>query len=211
MSRKLNYLVLAAAFTFAACDDEVSEPAGDLAADEAADVAVALSDIGYETMSVELAADAFAAAGPMGAPPIDVTHEFERTHPCPRGGQIVVAGTSVGVIDRDSQHVVIDTDAIKTHESCVVATRRGEVELNGAPNIAMSAHFERREGLPSGPQSLSLEGGFSWQAVAGERAGTCEIDVDVVWQRSDGSGSRTVNGFVCGREIHSETTWSVQG
>ena len=33
--------------------------------------------------------------------------------------------------------------------------------------------------------------------------------VDIVWERNQDGGYKTVDGVVCGTEVHSETTWSV--
>lgn len=206
-------LVLAGVVT--ACDDDgVQEPGMALSMDEAEDVAAAIADEAFVDMSAEFSASAFdPAAGPSAAPSDEVTRRFERTRPCPQGGQIVFAGTSVAEIDAATRHVVIDTEATRTHDGCVLPLRRHDrsIELNGAPNVAMSAHFEREMGLPAGTQTVSLEGAVDWQIVDTVRAGTCEIELDVAWQRTLEGGFRNVDGVVCGREIHVETTWTFEG
>jgi hypothetical protein len=209
----MRYLVLAAAVTLAACEtDSMEEPGTTLTSEEAADVALEVAELGYEEMDASFAQSEFATAGAgvLAAPPVTYTQEFERTRPCRLGGQVVVAGTTVAEVDRENHNVVIETDATKTHEACVLPLRRSahEIELNGAPNVAMSARFERQDGMPLGPQTMSFEGAVAWQVLESDRAGVCEIRVSVVWERTTEGGYRTVDGTVCGREIHSETTWS---
>lgn len=208
-------LAVTLAFGAVACDEGVQEPMTELTAEEASEVAAEMADLGYADIEAEFSAEAFASVmnGPSLSPPVTVTRTFERTRPCPRGGSVFVEGTSVAVIDRDNHHMVVETEATRTHDACILPLRRHdrEVELNGAPGIVMTSRFERQDGQPDGPQTMSFEGAFDWQVVGTDRAGTCDIDVDIVWERTAEGGYKTVDGVVCGREVHSETTWTVQG
>lgn len=203
--------VVAAAALLAACEGDPQAPATSLTTDEASDLASAFADDGYAVMDQEMGAEAFAtdaAFDAEGNPPVEVTREFEYVRPCPRGGTVTVVGTSVGVVNRDSAHVTIDTEATRTHDDCVRRARGGNVVLNGAPDIAMSAHFERQDGKPLGQQTIDYVGAFDWQVMDTDRAGTCAIDLSIVWERDADGGSRSVDGTVCEREIHRTTTWT---
>ena len=189
----------------------MQEPGSALLAEEAEDVAAAMSDMVYADMEVEFAV---MEAGPAAAASDTsvITRTFDHVRDCPRGGSVHVEGTAVAVIDHETRHAVIEAEATRTHTDCVLLLRRHNrlIELDGAPNVVTTARFEREAGGPVGPQTVSIAGAVDWQVLESDRAGTCEIDLDIVWERTLEGGYRTVDGVVCGREVHSETTWSIE-
>lgn len=203
--------VLALVGVLAACEDDagVHEPAAALLEEEADDVATGMSDMIYADMEAEFGV---VMAGPDASPADSsvITRTFDHVRDCPRGGSVQVEGTTVAVIDRETMHSVIETEATRTPTDCVLPLRRQDrlIELDGAPSIAMSARFEREDHMPVGPQTVSIEGAFDWQILETDRTGTCEIDLDIAWERTAAGGHKTVDGVVCGREIHSETSWT---
>jgi len=189
---KHGTIALAATLLLAGCgEDGPQAPATQLTATEAQDVAAAVSDDAYAAIDAEFGAGAWATsgptAGPAGAPPIEVSHSFEYTRPC-RRGTVAVAGVSTGIIDRDNLHVVIETTATTTHEDCLVRPRRHPVVLDGAPNLVMNSRFERQNAMPIGPQTVSLAGAVDWSIPDTDRAGMCEVQLDVVWERTSEGG-----------------------
>ena len=101
----------------------MQEPTTALLAEEAEDVAAAMSDMVYADMDAEFAV---MEAGPVAAASDTsvITRTFDHVRDCPRGGSVHVEGTAVAVIDHETRHAVIEAEATRTHTDCVLPPRR---------------------------------------------------------------------------------------
>ena len=197
--------LLAATLVFAACDTGVAPDDGRLGPEDARQLAAELDALGSAALD-----DLFGAGGPSfslspgGGPsastaPVPINVTFTRTRACPAGGQVTIAGTTTGEGDRETRSLTTTTVATKTHASCSVARRNGtSITINGNPNIVLEAHRKRVDGKPSGLQTQSQKGGYTWARSDG-RSGSCEIDIASTFDPA--TNTRTIKGTNCGRTI----------
>lgn len=188
-----------------ACDDAAGPGTG-LDAEELATLSEAMvaGDFDYSA--------SVAAAQPEGAAvaldPVTATGEFSGARPCPVGGQILFEGTRSRTWDSETLEGSADLSMTKTHEACAREVRDVVITLNGDPNIAIEAHHAWNAEGPTGLQTLSIHGAFTWSTDDG-REGACTVDIEASFDPE--TMTRTVVGTFCDRTWEETTTWSGGG
>lgn len=187
-----------------ACESAVGPGGSPLTADDARLLASEMDALGNAAIDGALGAFgisfSLASSGSAGAAvPVPVSRTFTRTHDCPRGGQVTVAGTMTGEGDRETRTLTTETNVVKTHVSCAVGRRNGvTITTNGDPNIVLKATRKVVAGKPSGPQTLSQKGAFTY-ATSDGRSGSCAIDVVSTFDPA--TRTHTLKGVSCGRTV----------
>ena len=202
---KQSYLVGSAALVLAvaACDSSTGLSGGlsqadanQLAADMDAVSTLGTSDFGLgASFSVNVGSGSAAATV---SAPIAINNQFTVTKQCPEGGQVVIAGSVVGTGDRTTHNLTLETNATRTDTNCAFQTRNGVLTINGNPNIAYKGNLNIVNGLPSGVQTQTHKGSFTWARVGG--SGTC--DVDLTSSFDPATHTATVTGTFCGRTVN---------
>jgi len=146
----------------------------------------------------------FFSAAPTGgaalaAVPVPVSQTFSRTVSCPKGGTTTIAGSITGSADRETQTIATETSATKTQAACAHATRDGTViTVTGNPNLAIKSTRKVVKGMPSGPQTTTQKGGFTYSTSTG-KSGSCAVDITSTFNPD--AKTHTVKGTMCGRTI----------
>lgn len=201
-----SYLVCGAALLLivAACDQSTGLSTGisqadanQLAADMDAISTLGTSDFGLGA-SFSIGVDASGSSASVNAVPIPINNQFTVTKQCPRGGQVVIAGSVVGSGDRDTHSLTLATNATRTDTNCAFETRDGVLTLNGNPNIAYEGNLNIVNGALSGLQTQTHTGSFTWARTGG--SGTC--DVDVTSSFDPATHTVTVTGSFCGHTVN---------
>ena len=203
---KQSYLVCSSALilAIAACDQSTGLSGGisqadanQLAADMDAVSTLGTSDVGLgATFSVNVGSGSGAAASVSAPTPINNT--FTVTKQCPQGGQVEIAGSIVGTGDRTTHSLTLDANATRTDTNCAFQTRDGVLTLNGNPNIVYTGHLNIVNGLPSGLQTQTHKGSFTWARTGG--SGSC--DVDLTSSFDPATHTVTVTGSFCGHTVN---------
>ena len=202
---KQSYLVGSAALVLAvaACDSSTGLSGGlsqadanQLAADMDAVSTLGTSDFGLgASFSVNVGSGSAAATV---SAPIAINNQFTVTKQCPEGGQVVIAGSVVGTGDRTTHNLTLETNATRTDTNCAFQTRNGVLTINGNPNLTYKGNLNIVNGLPSGVQTQTHKGSFTWARVGG--SGTC--DVDLTSSFDPATHTATVTGTFCGRTVN---------
>ena len=137
--------------------------------------------------------------GPSGisAVLIAINNSFSVTKQCPRGGQVVLAGTTVGTGDRANHSLTLETNATRTDSNCAFQTRNGVLTLDGNPNIAYKGNLNIVNGALVGLQTQTHKGSFTWERRGG--SGTCEVDLASSFDPA--TRTVTVSGHFCGHIV----------
>jgi hypothetical protein len=159
---KQSYLVCSAGLVLAiaACSDSTGVSAGisqadanQLAADMDAYSTLCSSDFGLGA-SVSVGVDGSGSASSVSAP-VPINNQFTVTKQCPKGGQVVIAGTTTGTGDRTTHSLSLETIATRTDSNCAFETRNGVLTINGNPNIAFDGKLNIVNGAFSGLQTAT--------------------------------------------------------
>ncbi len=134
----------------------------------------------------------------VAAAPVPINTQFTVTKQCPRGGQVVVAGTNTGTGDRTLHNLSVESVATKTDTNCAFDTRNGLLTLNGNPNIAYDGTLNIVSGVLSGLQTQTHKGSFNWARTGG--SGTCSVDLTSSFDPA--TQTVTVTGTFCGRVVN---------
>lgn len=128
-----------------------------------------------------------------------VTESFTRTRACPAGGQVTVSGTVKREGDRATRTLTTEIDATKTQSACTIGKRDGVVvTVSGDPNIAIKASRKIVNGAPSGPQTTTHKGAFTYQTSTG-KSGSCTVDLTSTFDPE--AKTHTRKGTLCGRTV----------
>jgi hypothetical protein len=201
-----SYLVCSAGLVMAlaACDQSTGLPsdisqadANQLAADMDAVSTLGEADFGLGP-SFSVIIDGSGASASVSAVPIAINNSFTVTRQCPQGGQVVIAGTTVGTGDRETHNLTLETNATRTDTNCAFETRHGVLTLNGNPNIAYEGNLNMVNGALSGLQTQSHKGSFTWAHTGG--SGTCDVDVSSSYDPA--TRTVTVTGSFCGHTVN---------
>ena len=202
---KQSYLVCSAALVLAvaACDQSTGLSGGisqadanQLAADMDAVSTLGSSDFGLGP-SFSVSVGSGSATSSVSAP-IAINNQFTVTKQCPKGGQVVLAGSVVGTGDRTTHNLTLEANATRTDTNCAFDTRDGVLTLNGNPNIAYKGNLNIVNALLSGVQTQTHKGSFTWARVGG--SGTC--DVDLTSSFDPATHTATVTGSFCGHTVN---------
>jgi hypothetical protein len=206
-SRSLYLAAAAIAFGVVACDSTTAPLAGfdqtdanQLASDVDAVAVLALGDVGATSLAPSY------SLSPADATPLAsvnaVNRSFTNTHPCPVSGSVTVAGTTVGTSDPVAHNLSVTTTATRTDAACAFNTKHGVATITGNPNVAMTATVNVVAGKPTGVQTQSHKGSFTWSRDG--KTGTCAVDVTSAFDPA--AGTFTVTGTMCGRTINISRT-----
>ena len=205
-SRSLYLAAAAMAFGVMACNS-TTEPvtgidqidANQLANDVDAVSLLALGDAGASSLSPLF------SLSPSDAPLASVSavnRSFTNTHSCPVSGSVTVTGTTVGTSDPVAHNLAVTTNATRTDAACAFNTKGGVVTINGNPNLALASTVNIVAGKPTGPQTQSHKGSFTW-ARSG-KTGTCDVNITSVYDPA--AGTFTVTGTFCGKTVNVSRT-----
>ncbi|HEV2150497.1 MAG TPA: hypothetical protein VGR37_24065 [Longimicrobiaceae bacterium] len=202
MRRQHSLLALAAAALLAAgCERSATSP-GDasLGSADAALLAQELDALSGAVLGGQVGSWVGLSVG-SSAEPVPVERTFTATRPCPAGGSVAVSGSMKGEIDRAARSLTLETTATKTQSACAFPARRSGgavLTVTGNPSITVRSAHRVVNGLPSGPQTVSQTGGFTWSASDG-RSGACTLDVTSTLEPA--SRTLTVKGTMCGHTV----------
>ncbi len=197
MSRIRLASLAVTALLLAACGRDATAPAtgSKLAPDEAQALAASMA------ASVDAYAGAVPSAslvGTLGAGTPFGPITFTKEHACPKGGSVQPDLTIQGTVDMTAHSLTMDVSGTETPKDCAYPVKSVTITVNGNPNIAITGHLAIVAGVPSGAQTYSQKGGFSWKSSDG-RSGTCTVDLT---SSADFSKNlRTVTGTFCGQTI----------
>src|SRR2546423_2683455 len=204
--RKQSSLVCGAALLLAAaaCSDSTGlnggisqSDANQLAADMDAVSTLGTSDVGLGA-SFSIGVDQSGASASVAAIPFPINNQFSVTKQCPRGGQVVIAGTVVGTGDRVAHNLTLDANATRTDTNCAFDTRDGVLTVNGHPNLVYKGHLNIVNAALSGLQTQSHKGSFTWVRTGG--SGTCDVDISSSYDPS--TRTLTITGSFCGHTVN---------
>ena len=204
MVRK-SYPVLAAALILAvvACESSTGlstrltqADVNQLAADMDAASTLGMTDFGPGA-SFSLGVDASGSSAAISAVPTTFTNSFDATKQCPKGGNVQIAGTINGTGDRATHSVTLDANATRTDHACAFQTRDGVLTVTGNPNIVFTSHVNIVNGLPSGLQTATHKGNFTW--ARGGLSENCAVDITSQWDPA--AHTATVTGKFCGMDV----------
>jgi hypothetical protein len=203
---KQPYLLCSAALLLAvaACNDSTGvsgsisqADANQLAADMDAVSTLGTTDFGFGA-SFSVSVDPNGTSASVASAPFPINTQFSVTKQCPRGGQVVVAGSITGTGDRTAHNLSVEAVATRTDTDCAFDTRDGVLTLNGNPNIAYDGKLNIVNGALSGLQTQTHKGGFKWARTGG--SGTC--DVDLTSSFDPATHTVTVTGTFCGHTVN---------
>ena len=206
-SRLLCLAAAAIAFGAVACESTTAPSTGidqvdanQLASDVDALSVSALGDVGASALSPSY------SLSPSDATPLAsvnaVNRSFTNTRSCPVSGSVTIAGTVVGTSDPVAHNLSVTGTATKTDAACAFNTKNGVATINGNPNVAMTATINVVAGKPTGLQTMTHKGSFTW--ARNGKTGTCNVDVTSVYDPA--AGTFTVTGTMCGRTINTSRT-----
>ncbi len=204
-----------AALLAAACGSGATGPvASSLSADEAQALATTMDTenngvVGNQTSTLDVSPGLSPATDVSGAPGamadvLTSTTTFHTVRSCRLGGSLTVDGTISHSLDTSTHTLTADFQATTTHDACIRMIRGHEITLTGNPNLQLVAHRERVDGHPDGLQTWSLKGSVNWEKADGT-SGTCDIDIE--GQLDPAAHTRTIDGTVCGHDVHESLTW----
>ena len=205
MVRK-SYLVCSAGLllAIAACDQStgpsttISQAAvNKLAADMDAASTLGPADVGLGTTFAISAPDGGSAAT-LAAAATPINNSFTVTKQCPKGGQVVIAGTITGTGDPVTRSLSLNASATRTDTNCAFDTDDGVLTLNGNPNIVYAGKLNIVNGALSGPQTQTHKGSFKWARTGG--SGTCDVDLSSSYDPA--THTATVTGTFCGKIVN---------
>jgi hypothetical protein len=200
-----SYLACSAGLllAIAACDQSTALSAGisqadanQLAADVDAVSTLGTADVGLGA-SFSIVTDGSGSASVVAAP-IPINNQFTVTKQCPKGGQVVIAGTVTGTGDRTTHSLSVEAAGTRTDTDCGFDTKNGVLTLNGNPNIAYDGKLNIVNGALSGLQTQTHKGSFKWARTGG--SGTC--DVDLASSYDPATHTVTVTGTFCGKTVN---------
>lgn len=203
---KQSYLVCSAALLLAAaaCSDSTGlnggisqADANQLAADIDASSNLGTGDVGLGA-TFSIGVDGSGSAAAITLVPFPINNQFTVTKQCPRGGQVVIAGSVTGTGDRTTHSLTLDANATRTDTNCAFDTRDGILTISGNPNIAYTGHLNIVNGALSGLQTQTHKGSFTWSRTGG--SGTC--DVDITSSYDPATHTVTVTGSFCGHIVN---------
>lgn len=201
MQRPTLSVVAIGALLLAGCEAEPAGPSDSLSPAEVAALAPQTSELGSSLLDlVALGSGAFVQLGGRSGT------DFTRTHPCPRGGEVRVAGSSTITGDRAAGSWTVQQTATKTLAACAFNTRDGElVQQDGSLSIQGTRSVV--QGRLSGPQTTTQRGTVRW--TRGTQSGSCDVDLSTAFDPA--TRTATVRGSYCGRAVDRTHTLGARG
>lgn len=202
----------------AACSDSPtgtgSTGSGNLSDADAAALAVALDGTSVQMVDDEVggiagspSVTASADVVPRGSAGLVTTSlTYTRIRTCPVSGQTTLAGTMDRQRDTSTGTLTVSLEATRTPDGCTYEIPSGTISVTGNPGISVVADRKRVNGVPTGPQTTTHQGAFTWVKSAGA-SGSCQVDITSVLDPD--AGTRTVTGTFCGRQIDRAVSWQL--
>lgn len=139
--------------------------------------------------------------GPTSGPaaeldPVPVNFQYSSTHSCPAGGHAGASGSITGSVDSQSGDGVLWLQMMFTYTDCTFSVGSRNLIVNGNPSLTLTGNFTHLGGQPATQQTLKLSGALSTSVIQ-----FCAINLTMNLATA-GSGSTTVSGTVCGRQIN---------
>jgi len=187
--------VAALVLAFAACDQSTGPSTGLSQADAnqlAADFD-AVSTPRFTGTSVSVVAGSGASVASV---PTSFTNTFDVTAPCPKGGQLRLAGTLNGTADATLHSLSLHLVGTRTDTDCAFETRKGVLKLTGS--LAYDGSLNIVNGALSGVQTQTHEGNFHW--ARGTEEGDCVVDLTSTFDPA--THTARVTGEFCGMDIN---------
>ncbi len=189
--------VAVAAFALAACGKDATSPAStQLKPDEAQALALSMAASGDAYSGAVAAPDVVTLSTSGGTTIGPIT--FTQSHPCPKGGTVTPDVTITGSMDLTARSLSLEVKGTETPKDCAYPVKAVTVTVNGNPNLAIDAKLAIVAGVPSGAQTFTEKGGFSWKTSDG-RSGTCTVDLTS--SADFGKNLRSVTGTFCDQHI----------
>ncbi len=187
--------VTVAALALAACGKDATSPAASpqLKPDEAQALALGMAASGDAYSGAVAVPDVVTrstANGGTSFGPIT----FTKPRPCPKGGSITPDVKLSGSIDATARSLTLDVSGTETPTECAYPVKALTITVNGNPNLAITAHLAIVAGAPSGAQTFTEKGAFTWKSSDG-RSGSCTVDV--ASSADFAKNLRTVTGTFC--------------
>jgi hypothetical protein len=189
----------------AACDSSTGPSQSAISQADANQLAADLDDVSANAFGGFVVGPSFSVVPAPGSTneisvPIPIDRQFTITNACPKGGEVTIAGRTTGTADRATGTLSIETNATRTDAACAFETRAGSIiTINGNPNIAYHSTFNFVAWKPSGLQTQTHKGSFTWSRSTGG-SGTCDVDLTSVFDPS--THTVTVTGTFCGRTVN---------
>jgi hypothetical protein len=193
-------------------DDVVTGgPAGGdaVAASQVADAAMATDLLTEQIMSAELASMEASMApstreGDDGSGIITQDVTFSLSRSCPLGGTLAVQGSAHRTFDPATHEMEAQLEGSRSATDCMFAREDLTITVNGSTD--WDAFRRRVEGHPDGPQTTHYSGTWAVERSDGEEW-ACEFEIAIV--RDPSTHTRTLDGVICGTEVHRSVIWTV--
>lgn len=142
-------------------------------------------------------------AGPSGSialfAPVSVNQQYFHRVTCPLFGRTEVSGSLTGSIDDETGDGSLWLQLHLTATDCRFDTQGGNLTVNGDPYISLTGTFTFLGGTAATQQTLRMGGAVRWDYESGG-SGVCTFNLTINLATS-GSGTTTVSGTVCGRQV----------
>jgi hypothetical protein len=195
MRNRFGAAAAAVVFVLSACDGTTTGPEDDAVSARADVIAMFLAD--------------FDASGGVGyglhMDPRSGTRTFSMTSPCPAGGTRSVSGSSASTFDNVAHVLSTTWTTTQSQDACAFEhARRGQavtVVIDGSVTAAGSASYQlpSERGAPRTLLSYSSTRQGSTTTTAGDQSRTCDVDVTESYDAA--TGTFTIKGVVCGRDV----------
>lgn len=193
---RTTVFVLVTAAALAACSDATIPTTNTLSADDAEGVAAYMTGISaFDGVSLD------AAPASVGKPAVTRKVSFTITLDCPAGGESIFVGNHVIVVDRNAGTASAEMEASHTLDACTFARGDHSLTLDGEVAWLATAAWVLRES--GGGRDLVAFNGSKNGSVTITRDGesrVCEIHLTRTY--ADDANTMTIDGTVCGREVH---------
>ena len=184
-----------------------SGDSGTTLASQMADVALQSDLVTEQILNSEFTAMGLVASsttgegGGSGTVTQDIT--FSRSRSCPLGGDVSVQGTIHRTWNEETRVMEAEASGSRTRNECTFARDELTITVNGS--ASWDASRRRVDGVPDGLQTTHYYG--SWHAARSDgEERSCDFEITIV--RDPSTQTRTVDGTICGTEVHRSVTWS---
>lgn len=199
-----NYIqstgVFVLALTIGACD--VFSPGDKLTDAEVGELAAEIAQLALVSSAIPSAQPAPAEEA------VRITITLNQTNSCEGGGSAAISGSATADVNEQTGAGTISLNYTVTPTNCAVRTASAKVfRLTGDPNLTVSGQFSFTQTSLDG--TLDYQGRFKWVSDDG-RSGSCDLSMkavyDVTMSQTSMSGSVSVTGKVCGRDVNRTVT-----
>lgn len=201
MSRnKVGAFALLATVGLGACGDDGAGPGDTLSEQESAAMVAFILGESFGASGVQVSAQQVQDAPPLARAQVDFDESQTIVASCPLGGSVVVEMDASGFYDDASAAFEIDATQVQTHDGCSGQGEQGfQFTVDGAPNLTTELYMTQDESGQNATAEGSIAGAVAWSA--GDRAGTCTMNVQFSMSTSPEAGNFTISGSACGHSM----------